>query len=51
MLDKNLIINLIDRPLKYKKKFDHLLPDDILNKAYEQQCLDFNGAKEFIDNL
>ncbi len=51
ILDKNSVINLIDKPLKYKKKFDHLLPDDILNKAYEQQCLDFSGAKEFIDGL
>jgi len=51
MLDKNSVINLIDRSLKYKKKFDNLLPDDILNKSYEQQCLDFNGAKEFIENL
>ena len=50
-LDKNSVINLIDRPFKYKKKFDHLLHDDILNKAYEQQCLDFIGAKNFIGNL
>lgn len=50
-MDKNSISNLIDRSLKYKKKFDHLLPDEILNKAYEQQCLDFDGAKEFIKNL
>ncbi len=51
VLDKNSVINLIDRPFKYKKKFDYLLPDDILNKSYEQQCLDFEGTKEFIDNL
>jgi ATP-dependent Lhr-like helicase len=51
IIDKNSVINLIDRPLKCKKKFDYLLPDDILNKAYEQHCLDFNGAKEFIYNL
>lgn len=50
-LDKNSVINLVDKSLKYKKKFDYLLPDNILNKAYEKQCLDFNGAKEFINNL
>ncbi len=50
-LDKNSIIDLVDKSLKYKKKFDYLLPDNILNKAYEKQCLDFNGAKEFINNL
>ncbi|CCY63067.1 dEAD/DEAH box helicase domain protein [Clostridium sp. CAG:967] len=50
-IDKNSVINLIDRSLKYKKKFDHLLPNDILNKAYEQQCLDFDGARKFIENL
>ena len=42
---------IVDKSLKYKKKFDYLLPDNILNKAYEKQCLDFNGAKEFINNL
>ncbi|MCD7879543.1 MAG: DEAD/DEAH box helicase [Candidatus Gastranaerophilales bacterium] len=51
LIDKNSIINLIDRSLKYKKKFDYLLPDDILNKAYEQQCLDFDGARKFVENL
>ena len=50
-IDKNSVINLIDRSLKYKKKFDHLLPNDILNKAYEQQCLDFDGARKFIENF
>ena len=50
-INKNSVINLIDRSLKYKKKFDHLLPDDILNKSYEQQCLDFDGARKFIENL
>ena len=50
-LDKNSVINLVDKSLKYKKKFDYLLPDNILNKAYEKQSLDFNGAKEFINNL
>ena len=51
ILDKNSVINLVDRSLKYKKKFDYLLPDEILNKAYEQQCLDFIGAKNYILNL
>lgn len=50
-IEKNSVINLIDSSLKYKKKFDHLLPDDILNKSYEQQCLDFDGARKFIENL
>lgn len=50
-LDKNSVINLIDRQFKCKKKFDNLLPDNILNKSYEQQCLDFDGAKAFIENL
>ena len=50
-LDKNSVINLIIRELKYRKKFDYLLPDNILNKSYEQQCLDFQGAKEFIEKL
>ena len=50
-LDKNSVINSIDSRLKYKNKFDYLLPDDILNKAYEQLYPDFSGAKEFIDNL
>ena len=51
ILDKNFVINLVDRSLKYKKKFDYLLPEEILNKAYEQQCLDFIGAKNYILNL
>lgn len=50
-LDLNAVLNSIPRPLKYKKKFDHLLSDTILNKSYTQQCLDFNGAREFIKNL
>lgn len=50
-LDKNALINLIDRSLKYKKKFDHLLPDTVLNKSYEQECLDFEGTKKFIEKL
>lgn len=51
MIDKDCLINSIDRSLKYKKKFDYLLPDNILNKSYEQQYLDFDGAKKFIENL
>lgn len=50
-LDVNAVLNAIPRPLKYKKKFDYLLSDTILNKSYTQQCLDFTGAKEFIQKL
>ena len=50
-LDKNDVINLVERPFKYKKKYDCLLPDDILNKSYEQQNLDFKGAIDFIEKL
>lgn len=50
-LDVNAVLNSIPRPLKYKKKFDHLLSDSILNKSYTRQCLDFTGAKEFIQKL
>ncbi len=50
-IDKDALINLLDRSLKYKKKFDHLLPDAILNKSYEQECLDFEGAQEFVEKL
>ncbi len=50
-LDKNALINLIDRPFKYKKKFDYLLPDTVLNKSYTQECLDFEGAEKFIEKL
>lgn len=50
-LNKNLVINLLDRQKKYKNKFDYLLSDDLLNKEYEKQCLDFDGTKEFIRKL
>lgn len=50
-LDLNAVLNSIPRPLKYKKKFDYLLSDTILNKSYNQQCLDFSGAKDFIQKL
>ena len=50
-LDKNAVINLINRSFKCKKKFDYLLPDTILNKSYEQQYLDFIGTEEFIRTL
>lgn len=50
-LDVNAVLNSIPRPLKYKNKFDHLLSDSILNKSYTRQCLDFTGAKEFIQKL
>ena len=50
-LDKNALINLIDRPFKYKKKFDYLLPNTVLNKSYTQECLDFEGAEKFIEKL
>lgn len=49
--DFNPVLNTVPRTLKYKKKFDHLLSDTMLNKSYTQQCLDINGAKEFIQNL
>lgn len=50
-LDKNAIINMVERPFKYKKKYDYLLPNDILNKSYEQQSLDFKGTLDFIKKL
>lgn len=50
-LDVNAVLNSIPRPLKYKNKFDQLLSDSILNKSYTRQCLDFTGAKEFIQKL
>lgn len=50
-LDKNSVISLIKRELKYRKKYDYLLPDNVLNKSYEQQCLDFDGARKFVENL
>lgn len=50
-LDLNAVLNSIPRALKYKKKFDYLLSDAILNKSYTQQCLDFTGAKDFIQKL
>lgn len=50
-LDKNGVINKIPRVLKCIKKFDNLLPDEILNKEYERYYLDFEGAKKFIENL
>lgn len=50
-IDKNALLHLMDRSCKYKKKFDHLLPDTILNKSYERECLDFEGAKKFIEKL
>ncbi len=50
-IDCNAVLNTIPRPLKYKKKFDYLLSDTMLNKSYTQQCLDFIGAQEFIKNL
>lgn len=50
-LDFNAVLNSIPRPLKYKKKFDHLLSDTILGKSYTQECLDFDGAKAFIQKL
>lgn len=50
-LNNNAMLNSIPNTLKYKNKFDYLLPTPLLNKSYMEQCLDLRGAKEFIEKL
>lgn len=41
----------IPRECKYYRKFDYLLPDNILNKSYEQTFLDLKGTIKYIKTL
>lgn len=45
------ILAKFPRKYKYCRKFDYLLPDNILNKAYEQTFLDLKGTIEYINML
>jgi len=45
------ILSKVPRECKYYRKFDYLLPDNILNKSYEQTFLDLTGTIEYIKTL
>lgn len=45
------VLSKVPRECKYYRKFDYLLPDNILNKSYEQTFLDLTGTIEYIKTL
>jgi len=49
-LEKELC-TLLKRSEKESRKFDYLLPDEILDLSYTKEWIDLKGAKNFIDNI
>lgn len=45
------LVKNIDANLKILKKFDHLLPEDILNTSFIDQALEIEGCKDFCKSL